>query len=70
MEAHKSNEIVTDEQPVQLTYMRDIEVLPEDFPILPALLVKKQKKNKKLQDNILRDDDQKKVENVKLINYN
>ena len=43
MEARESDEIATDEQPVQLTYMTDIEVLSEDFPMLPALLAKKTK---------------------------
>ena len=74
MEARESDEIATEDQPVQLTYMTDIEVMSEDFPMLPALLAKKQKKDKELHKKIQRDKDHhfstQKVENVELIHYN
>ena len=50
MEARESDEIATNEQLVQLTYMTDIEVFSEDFPLLPALLAKKQKTKVDIRD--------------------
>jgi len=71
---HKdSDEVATDEEKPQLTYMTVREVQAESFPMSPTLIRKEQEKDKNLQQKVENDKakrySKKEVEGVSLVHF-
>jgi hypothetical protein len=73
IEHRERDEIETDDQPVNLSYMSAEEAIAEEFPMNPKLILREQKKDIELQERIKNDRKEhfhtKEVEGVELIHY-